>query len=194
VFVILAFLAPVALSVLAAYDAKLGRRFEPRRYVAAGLRSVVPLFLCWLVVMILAGLGWMLFVVPGLWVMSVFAVFAPAIVVERIGLGGLGRSVSLTKGYRWPILGAMIVTMLGAMAVGMVVAIAAALLELMLAPLVSDAGAALGMLAAIVAVMLQSLNLTVTYCLPCVGVALIYARLREIKEGTSVEALTEVFA
>src|SRR3546814_5026232 len=46
---VLTMLVPQALSVLAAYDAKLGRRFDLGRYLSAGLRPIVPLLVCWLV-------------------------------------------------------------------------------------------------------------------------------------------------
>src|SRR3546814_15392056 len=59
--------------------------------------------------MLMSALASALFLLPGLWLLAVFAVVVPAIVVEGAGFGGLGRSIGLTKGFRWPILGAMTV-------------------------------------------------------------------------------------
>lgn len=187
-------LIPLALSVTAAYDAKLGTRFRLGRYVSAGLGQIVPLLVCWLIIMVLFSLTAPLFVVPGLWVLSVFSAVVPSIVIERSGFSALGRSIRLTKGYRWPIVGTLVVVGLGAMLLGIVISVAIAVGQFVLSPLLTDPGHALGIVVAIAAVVVQSLNLAIIYGLPCVAVALIYARLREIKEGTSVESMTEVFA
>lgn len=192
--VVLTMLVPLALSVLAAYDAKLGRPFRLGRYLTAGLAPIVPLLVCWVLVMILWLAASMFLLVPGLWVLSVFSVVTPAIVIERAGFGGLGRSIGLTKGYRWPILGAMILIVLVAILVGFVMSLATLAAQTALLPLLTGAGTGTGIVALGVGTVLQSLNLAVSYGLPCVGVALIYARLREIKEGTGVESLAEVFA
>src|SRR3546814_8940361 len=88
-------LVPQALSVRATYDAKLGRRFDLGRYLSAGLRPIVPLLVCWLVVMLMSALASALFLLPGLWLLAVFAVVVPASVVEGAGFGGPGRSIGL---------------------------------------------------------------------------------------------------
>src|SRR3546814_20425947 len=82
---VLTMLVPQALSVLAAYDAKLGRRFDLGRYLSAGLRPIVPLLVFWLVVLLMSALASALFLLPGLWLLAVFAVVVPALVVEAPG-------------------------------------------------------------------------------------------------------------
>lgn len=181
---VVAFSVTGAFMVLAAYDAKLGAPVRLRDYLASAFRHIVPLVLCSIVVWIGLVIGMLLFVVPGLWVMAVWSAVIPAIVIERAGFSSLGRSAALTKGYRWPIVGTMIVLAICMMIFSMI--------------LLSITGAVVGMIggvpALVAAVLLYSAASAAGYGVFYIGVALIYARLREIKEGTSVEALTEVFA
>lgn len=67
--------------------------------------------------LILAGLvivlGFLLFVVPGIFFWIFYTLIAQVVVVENIGGGrALGRSKSLTKGHRWRILGLMILLLI----------------------------------------------------------------------------------
>jgi len=55
-------------------------------------------------------LGVIAFIVPGLWVLSLWMVAMPAMLVERSTVGGaLDRSAGLTRGRRWQVLGAFLV-------------------------------------------------------------------------------------
>jgi hypothetical protein len=54
--------------------------------------------------------GFLLFVVPGCILLTIWAVIAPAVVVERRDLSGaFRRSQQLTSGFGWPVFGAVIV-------------------------------------------------------------------------------------
>ncbi|MBL4557927.1 MAG: hypothetical protein JKP98_15080 [Rhodobacteraceae bacterium] len=116
----------VAVTVLLAYDAKLGRPLRMRGYIGAALSVIVPLFLVSLLVQILIGLGILALVVPGLWLIAVFSVVVPAVVIERAGSGALARSAELTRGYRWPILGLFLIMWL--IALGLAAALGAIVL------------------------------------------------------------------
>jgi hypothetical protein len=60
-------------------------------------------------------------IVPGLWVLTIWMVAMPALIVERIGIGeAFNRSTDLTRHRRWRVLGTFIVATL---AVGIPVAI-----------------------------------------------------------------------
>lgn len=170
-----------ALLVQLAYDAKLSRPVRIGRYFGPALSAVVPLVVLSIVVSILAGIGIVLLIVPGLWIYAVFSVMAPAIVIERAGFGGLGRSRSLTKEYRWPILGALLLALVCFIIIN--------LAALFLVTIVAAAGS-VGML---VAVLLFTAMSTVGAGFLSILVALIYARLREIKEGISVDQIASVF-
>ncbi|MBV8190843.1 MAG: hypothetical protein JO339_26620 [Alphaproteobacteria bacterium] len=63
----------------------------------------------WLVI----ALGFTLLIVPGLWVLTIWMVAMPALIVERIGMGeALNRSTALTRHRRWRVFGTFIVTVL----------------------------------------------------------------------------------
>ena len=62
---------------------------------------------------ILAGIaitiGLILLIVPGLYLLTIWAVIVPVIVLERLGVfDSFGRSQNLVKGYGWPVFGVLI--------------------------------------------------------------------------------------
>jgi hypothetical protein len=64
-------------------------------------RRWLKIFSSTLLVAVLTGAGFMLFLVPGLFMLTVFAVVLPAVVVEGRGpVAALERSAELTRGYR----------------------------------------------------------------------------------------------
>jgi hypothetical protein len=77
--------------------------------------AVTPVLLPLIVAGFLAGLGigigFILIIVPGLILATIWAVIGPAIVVERIGaIDAFSRSAQLTKGERWPVFGVIVIT------------------------------------------------------------------------------------
>ncbi len=74
---------------------------------------IVPLILAGLVVGLLVVIGFILLVVPGLILLTIFAVVAPVIVIERAGVfEAMGRSRALVKGNGWNVFGVIIVAFL----------------------------------------------------------------------------------
>lgn len=171
-----------ALLVLLAYDVKQGRSRPVGTYFAKALPRILPLAVLSVVVTVLFGIGLALLIVPGLWIYAACVATYPAIVIEDAGFRALSRSVSLTKGYRWPIVGVLIVigivtyalNFAGGFAGGFAYGIGGA-----------------GMI--VVALLVNTFANAVMYGLGAVAVALIYARLREIKEGVTVVDLAAVF-
>lgn len=168
-----------ALLIQLAYDAKLNRPIHIGRYIGPAISVIVPLAILSIVVGILFGIGFVFLIVPGLWIYAVFSATAPAIVIERAGFGGMGRSISLTKGYRWPIVGAILVAFICLMIINMIAAF-----------LVGIIGSTAGV---IVAALILTAVSTIGAGLISILVSLIYARLREIKEGVSVDQIASVF-
>jgi hypothetical protein len=81
------------------------------------MRSALPVLGPLLGAGILAGLGigagFVLLVVPGLYLATIWAVIAPAIVVERRGVfDAFGRSRQLVKGNGWPVLRTIVIAYL----------------------------------------------------------------------------------
>lgn len=81
------------------------------------MRSVLPVLAPLIGAGILAGIGIgigiFLLIAPGLYLATIWAVIAPAIVVERRGVfDAFGRSRQLVKGNGWPVLGTIVVAYL----------------------------------------------------------------------------------
>jgi hypothetical protein len=105
-----------------------GREVTAGDALGAAGRRVWALVLAWLAVVVLAAIGFVLFVLPGLLVLSMFAVAAPVIVVERTGpLRGLRRSWRLVGKRVWTVLGALLAAVLAAGIIDLAFGILAAL-------------------------------------------------------------------
>jgi hypothetical protein len=100
--------------VEAALDILDGRRDHT---VGSLLRSVTPVIAPLAVAGILAGLatgiGIVLLVVPGLFLLTIWAVLAPVIVIERKpAMDAFGRSRELVRGHGWQVFGVVVVVYL----------------------------------------------------------------------------------
>jgi hypothetical protein len=173
-----------ALLVQMAYDAKLGRPLQLGKYIGPAIGAVIPLSILGLASGILVGLGTLALILPGLLIYAVFAVMPAAVVIEKAGFGGLGRSAELTRGYRWPIAGAAILLWIVAFLVSMAAMFVVGLIIAAIGP--GSGGIIFGVLGFTAITALAA-------GLSSIAVALIYARLREIKEGTSVQDIAAVF-
>ena len=172
-----------ALLVLLAYDAKRGKSNSIGTYFMVALPAVIPIAIMMVIVTILASIGALALLVGMFWVYAVFYVMAPAAVIERAGFGALGRSAQLTKEYRWPIVGLFIVIII----VTILVQVVAGFLVAMLTGLASSF---IGSGIVLVAFALLS---AIAYAIAGIAIALVYARLREIKEGVEVSEIAKVF-
>ncbi|WP_299478416.1 hypothetical protein [uncultured Roseibium sp.] len=168
-----------AFMVQLAYDAKLKRPVRIGKYIGPAMSAIFPIAILGIAVGILMGVAALAFIIPGLWVYAVFSVMEPAVVIERLGFKGLGRSEKLTKNYRWPIVGALVITWI------------CALVIIIIALVVADLALTSGILA--VSIVIYAALTAVGTGLISILTALIYARLREIKEGVSVDEIAAVF-
>ncbi len=77
------------------------------------------------------GIGFVLLIVPGLILLTIWAVIAPVIVIERSGaLASFGRSRELVRGNGWPVFGTIIVAfLLAAIANAILTSIASAITD-----------------------------------------------------------------
>lgn len=173
-----------ALLVQLAYDAKLQRPLRLGAYVGPALGASVPIAILGFAAGILTALGFLALIVPGLWIYAVFSMMPAAVVIEKVGFGGLGRSARLTKDYRWPIVGAIV--LLGI--IGAIIGFVAMFLVGLLIAGSEASGASLA-----IGVLVLAAVTTIGAALGSISVALIYARLREIKEGASVRDIAAVF-
>jgi hypothetical protein len=145
--------------VEAARDILDGRRDHT---IGSLVQSATPVVGALIVAGILAGLGvgigLLLLIVPGLFLLTIWAVIAPVIVIERKGaLESFGRSRELVRGSGWQVFGVIVVLFLLTIIVGAVVqalansisdsfagyAIADLILRLLVSPLSALAAAVL---------------------------------------------------
>lgn len=168
-----------ALIVRLAYDTKTGHEMRLGEYVSSTLAVLGPLLICSILATLAFMVGFMLLIVPGIILMVMWSVLTPSIVIDRTGLASFGRSAELTRNYRWACLGALALMILCVIIIGVVFSLVTGLL--------SDLGAP-------IAIGLEALSSGLSMAFTGIFSALLYARLREIKEGTSVEQLAEVFA
>lgn len=172
------------LVVQLAYDAKLGRSHSFGTYLRSALPAIIPIIVLNFVVWILSVIGLIALLVGALWVIAVFSMIAPVAVIERAGFGSMGRSAALTKEYRWPIVGIFIVL---AIIIVLVSSVSAFGVGFAVFALAAGWGGVIAM--GVIISMLTGL----AYAIGGITMALIYARLREIKEGVSVDQVASVF-
>lgn len=145
-------LAPPALGLLFSYGAQLA--FQA---IATALALAAAV-----------GLGMLLFVLPGLIFALVFFVAMPAAIVERLpALEALKRSVQLTEGHRWTILGYMVILWIVSLLIGWAAGLVFSIFGL----------------AEVAAVIVSSL----IYAFSAIVTSLVYHDLRRLKEGTTAE-------
>lgn len=169
-----------AVVVRIAYDSVSGRPVNIGAAISGALPHILPIAVLSFAAALAAGVGFMLLIIPGLYLYAMWSVAAPAIVVERAGFSGLGRSAALTKHYRWPIIGTFVI-------LGIILIV----ISLILAMIIGVIAVNLGLIAAVI---LQLVLYSVLYGPFYVVIAMIYARLREIKEGIVVQDLADIFA
>lgn len=139
------------------------------------MRSVLPVLGPLLGAGILAGLGigagFVLLVVPGLILLTMWAVIAPVIVIERRSIfDAFGRSRQLVKGQGWPVFGTV--------AVAYLIGFIAEIIFLLIANSIADG--------AIVRIVFSALASTITAPIAALVAAVLYFRLLAIKGQPAV--------
>jgi len=78
-----------------------------------------PLIIAGILAGIGIGIGLLLLIVPGLFLLTIWALIVPVIVIERTGaLGAFGRSRQLVRGHGWRVFGVIVVLFLLQIVVG----------------------------------------------------------------------------
>jgi hypothetical protein len=141
--------------------------------VRSAMPVVLPLIGAGLLAGIAIGIGLVLLIVPGLFLLTIWAVIAPVIVVERSGvMSSFGRSRELVRGNGWQVFGAIavafVIVLLGSIFFG---AIADAIAN---GPLIR--------------IVFSALASTITAPVSALVAAVLYFRLRAI-EGSPAPAV-----
>ncbi|WP_346906474.1 hypothetical protein [uncultured Roseibium sp.] len=182
-----------ALLVQLAYDKKFRQTIALKRYFDQAKSVVLPLvilsiaknFLAIAMISVtiieiyLGTIEFYLLLIPQIWLNTVFCVLVPTIVIDRTGFGSLYRSAALTRGYRWPILGLVILATMFTLPAN----IGTRYLT----------GIAVNLEGITSGIILSSALYAIITGLDCILVALTYARLQEIKEGVSLGQIASVF-
>jgi hypothetical protein len=152
--------------------------------VARGLTSIVWVIFGSIISSIGIGFASLLFLIPGLIVMTIWWVYVPAIVVERQGvLDAFNRSEYLTAGHRWAVFGLIIVVILLTIAV------------IYLSEMISYAVMTVwpGMDAFLLFLVVDYVGGAMTAAFGAVLVAVGYYYLRAEKEGIDVDQIASIF-
>jgi membrane-anchored glycerophosphoryl diester phosphodiesterase (GDPDase) len=172
----------------AAIDDLSGRGVSIGAALSTSLALLLPMIGLGIVVGIAVAIGLVLLIVPGVYLALRWAVAAPVLVVERLGVfASMERSTALTQNHRWAILGLVvlyvIVVMIFYVIIGLIVPGAAMALYG-----ITPEAPSLIILVVVMAVQV------LTSMVATVGGAAIYFELRQIKEGVGVAELAQVFA
>jgi hypothetical protein len=156
-----------------------------------GLRYFFPLFIVALLVGLGTGIGFIFFIIPGLFLIVRWAVAAPAALIEREGpTHSIGRSAELTQGHRWAVFGLVLLyfVLFYASIFGLD-RLLAATGDLGSTPNGTMTNNVPGYIyAGATAVVETLLSLVAT-----VGMASLYFELRRVKDGVGVDELAKVF-
>ena len=140
--------------------------------------NIVPMLLASILVGFGVALGLCLLFVPGIMLMCLWSVTIPACVVEKLGaIASIRRSAALTRGYRWPIFGLILLLGTAVIVIGVIFS--------GLVIILTGSAPVAALMTALLSAIPQALN--------CVMTAIIYYDLRCIKEGISLENLVDVF-
>lgn len=162
-----------------------GRKASLGASLTTAFRSLGPVFLITILMVIGLAIGFVLLVVPGFILMVMWCVTIPAQVVERRGVfGSFDRSRDLTRGSRWSIFGLFVLYVVLAWLAGIVLmAVGAAV----------SGGFAGAATIPVLQVVITPLLSGVSSLIGAVGAAAIYYELRVAREGIGPAALAAVF-
>jgi hypothetical protein len=152
-----------------------GRRVGVGAMLRQGARRIWPLTAALVLVMLAVMGGYVLLIVPGVMIAIATSVVLPAVMVEGLGAtAAFRRSLELTRGYRWTLLGAFLLVFLLQFAFNI-----AGNLASLIHP-------AVGAIASLVLILPAA---SLSWIVPAVA----YHDLRVAKEGVDTSALARVF-
>ena len=155
--------------------------------IGTALRALLPLFIVSILMSIGLTIGFLLLIIPGLILLTVWAVVVPALVIDKAGIfGSFGRSADLTRGSRWQIFGLILIGYVILFILGAVLG----LLSIGVGAAGVMASGGISMPAMLMSVVVD----TALAIVGAVGVSVLYVHLRELKDGTRVDHIGDVFS
>jgi len=112
-------------------DVRDGKRdFTAGELLSSASHAILPLIGFAILFALGVGIGLFLLIVPGLYLLTIWSVGAPAIVVERAGVfRAFGRSHELVRGQGWTVFGVIVTVWLIVLVLGFVVAAVAVAIQ-----------------------------------------------------------------
>jgi hypothetical protein len=166
-----------------------GRDETVGSHIAGAARSVMPLVVLSILLSLGVGVGWLLFIFPGIMLAMMWSVAAPALVAERCGIfASFGRSRELTSGARWRIFGLVVLVFAiyfaasGAIGIGNVAVNGVAGL--------ANSAAAPSLVTTVMSVALQTAFVAIWTAIQ----GALYVELRDWKGGPAHGHLADIFA
>jgi len=161
-----------------------GRKPTIGECMATGLRHAIPLAVITFLATLGLMLGFVLLIVPGLILITMWAVLTPVRVAEQTSImETFSRSAELSSGFRWHIFGLLVIYALIAWAVGLVVALVAGASTLGGDPTHVS----------LAFVIVEGIGTILTSLFGSTVIASTYYELRTAKEGVAPEQLASVF-
>ncbi len=175
----------LAACVKALSDAYLGQSPTAGGSLRFGLRRVLPLLVLTVVYGIGQVLGFVVLIIPGIWLFGIWSVRVPALVIERAGpIKSLRRSYRLVKGRWWPVAGVLVVSSL-------MVFVLAGLIEAALGAIALSSGNPSVLLAVTISVLIAIVSGVLVQPFSASVVTVLYYDLRIRKEGYDLELLAD---
>jgi len=155
--------------VTAVGDVQGGKRdFSVNDLASSASHVILPLIGAGILAGIGIGIGFVLLVIPGLILMTIWAVIAPVIVLERVGVfESFGRSRELVRGNGWQVFGVIVI-------VAIIVFVARAVLAA-IAVSIDDS--------VIARIIFDWIGSSLTAPITAIVAAVIYFHLKGVKEG-----------
>jgi Membrane domain of glycerophosphoryl diester phosphodiesterase len=181
--------AGAALAVAACFKAisaaYLGERASFGDSLGYALRRFIPLMVCYVLVVIITIPGFILLIIPGIWLSVKLCMAFPAVIFERAGpFRSIGRSWTLTRGNWWRVFGTLVVVFLIAMVVNFALG---AVLGIVAAGSDSISEVAFAVLNTVITLLTYML----TYPLWAAVMTVIYYDLRVRNEGFDLQLLAQ---
>jgi hypothetical protein len=153
------------------HDVQDGRRdFSAGELLSSATPFILPLIGAGILAGLGIGIGLLLLVVPGLFLLTIWSVIAPVIVIEKAPvMKSFSRSRELVRGNGWPVFGAIVVAFL--------IVIVGGIVFTLIAEAIADGP--------LLRIVFSALASTITAPISALVAAVIYFRLRSIEDSAT---------